>query len=134
MSIKKAEAHLEQMVANISRLEAVMAKVTETDLETMRLSPEHRLPDELRSQMIYYISVIAEGAGNIIGTPDRAGLAPDWFTPEETMLCKQIIGMRNVMLHGYSTSADDRIFWQNINDREYDTFRAAVMRAAQQYL
>ena len=36
MSIKKAEAHLEQMVANICRLEAVMAKVSETDLETMR--------------------------------------------------------------------------------------------------
>lgn len=53
MSIKKAEAHLEAMVANIGRLEAVMAKVTAADLETMRVNPDHRLPDELRSQMMY---------------------------------------------------------------------------------
>lgn len=52
MNIKKAEAHLEQMVANIGRLEAVMVKVTAADLETMQTSPEHRLPDELPSQMI----------------------------------------------------------------------------------
>ena len=134
MSIKKAEAHLEAMVANIGRLEAVMAKVTAADLETMRVNPEHRLPDELRSQMIYYVSVIAEGARNIIGTPSEPGLAPDWFTGDVAIACKLLIGLRNIMLHGYAASADDRQFWSGINGPSYQTVRAAVMRLAQQYL
>ena len=134
MNIKKAEAHLEQMVANIGRLEAVMAKVTAADLETMQTSPEHRLPDELRSQMVYYVSVIAEGARHIMGNVEEAGLAPDWFTGDAAMACKLLIGLRNIMLHGYAASADDRQFWIGINSSSFQTIKSAVMNLAQQHL
>ncbi|NJR70699.1 MAG: hypothetical protein HC771_20200 [Synechococcales cyanobacterium CRU_2_2] len=131
---KLAVPYLDSIVENLSLLEEVKQQVTAKDVEVLNSQEPHQLPKALRAQMIYYISVIAEGANNIIGTPNKEALAPGWFTLDETVICKRLISLRNKMLHGYLSSADDRIFWAGINGADFQMFMDAISRLAQQHL
>ena len=131
---KLAGPYLESIVENLALLEEVKAQVTARDIEVLNSNKPHRLPKALRAQMIYYISVIAEGANNLIGTPNQAALDPDWFSPDEIVICKRLVSLRNKMLHGYLSSADDRVFWADIGGGGYQTFVDAISRLAQQHL
>lgn len=134
MTSKLAEPYLDSIVENLKLLESVKSQVSARDIENLENDSSHKLPNALRAQLVYYLALIAEGTNVLLGTADRPGLAPDWFDAEEITVCKKLIGLRNVMLHGYLSSANDAAFWANINSRNYQVFVAAISRLAKLYL
>jgi hypothetical protein len=134
MTSKLAEPYLDSIVENLKLLESVKSQVSPRDIENLENDSSHKLPNALRAQLVYYLALIAEGTNVLLGTADRPGLAPDWFDAEEITVCKKLIGLRNVMLHGYLSSANDAAFWANINSRNYQVFVAAISRLAKLHL
>lgn len=134
MTSKLAEPYLDSIVENLKLLESVKSQVSARDIENLENDSSHKLPNALRAQLVYYLALIAEGTNVLIGTTDRPGLAPDWFDAEEITVCKKLIGLRNVMLHGYLSSANDAAFWANINSGNYRVFVAAISRLAKLHL
>lgn len=128
-----ARLYISSMRDELRDLKEFMAEVSAQDIE--RLSqPPYKLPNRSQRLIISAVSRLAEAGRQLIGSTDVRGLAPEWLTPDETELIKQLIGLRNIAQHGYLNSLDDVQLWGLLNGGGCDALEVLSQRLCAEHL
>ncbi|NJN30989.1 MAG: DUF86 domain-containing protein [Synechococcales cyanobacterium RM1_1_8] len=65
---------------------------------------------------------------------DDKNLPLEWLDDDIQQSVRALGNLRNILVHGYLRTADDRVMWKSVTDSAFDEFRAAVIRLCDQHL
>lgn len=116
--------YLESLRNELVELERFKAMAVEAGLERLN-APPYRLDNIPRRLIIQCITQIAEAAKN---------LPVEWLDSTTQRSIKALGNLRNIIIHGYLRTADDRIMWKSVTDEEFEAFRSSVLMLCDRHL
>jgi len=116
--------YLESLRDELDELERFKRMAIEAGLDSLQ-TPPYRLANIPRRLIIQCITQIAEAAKN---------LPLEWLDADMQQSVKALGNLRNILVHGYLRTADDRVMWNSVTDSAFEKFRAAVMLLCDQHL
>lgn len=97
----------------------------EAGLERLEAPPSYRLANIPRRLIIQCLTQIAEAAKN---------LPVEWLDADMQQSVKALGNLRNIIVHGYLRTADDRVMWKSVTDEAFEEFRTVVMMLCDRHL